>query len=135
VVFEIYETLHSGNEENGEANSECSRSKHVQFHELLQSLLVSIDDENSIVRAEYPWYHMYVVVQSADARPNLSSIEILWYLGKNCTSFGTVHIIHPPCVSMKNQSYRLSIDPHVNPHAVSHVCCAERRRPFISLLH
>jgi hypothetical protein len=30
---------------------------------------------------------------SAYARANLSSIEILWYLGKNCTSAGTVHII------------------------------------------
>jgi hypothetical protein len=39
-------------------------------------------------------YHMYVV-QSADAHANLSSIEILWYLGKNCTSVGTVHIIDP----------------------------------------
>jgi hypothetical protein len=36
--------------------------------------------------------HMYVV-QSADAHANLSSIEIIWCLGKNCTSVGTVHII------------------------------------------
>jgi hypothetical protein len=34
-------------------------------------------------------------VPSADARANLSSIEILWCLGKSCMSVGTVHIIHP----------------------------------------
>jgi hypothetical protein len=38
--------------------------------------------------------HMYVV-QSADACANLSAIEITWYLGKNCMSVSTVHIIHP----------------------------------------
>jgi hypothetical protein len=38
--------------------------------------------------------HMYVV-QSADARANLSSIEIIWCLSKNCTSIGTCHIIDP----------------------------------------
>jgi hypothetical protein len=32
-------------------------------------------------------------MNSAHARANLSSIEILWYLGKSCTSVGTVHII------------------------------------------
>jgi hypothetical protein len=44
--------------------------------------------------AEYPWYHMYAV-QSAYARANLSSIEILWYLGKICTSVSTQHFIGP----------------------------------------
>jgi hypothetical protein len=33
------------------------------------------------------------VVQSADARANLSSIEIIWYLGKNYSSVGTRHFI------------------------------------------
>jgi hypothetical protein len=37
-------------------------------------------------------YHLYVV-QSADACANLSSIEIQWYFGKNCTSVGTRHFI------------------------------------------
>jgi hypothetical protein len=55
--------------------------------------LLSID-ENSIVQAEYPRYHMYVV-DSANARANLSSIEILWYLGQNCTSVSTAHIVDP----------------------------------------
>jgi hypothetical protein len=38
--------------------------------------------------------HMYVVL-NANARANLSTIEIIWCLGKNCTSVGTVHIIDP----------------------------------------
>jgi hypothetical protein len=62
-------------------------------HSAVWDTLLSID-ENSIVRAEYPWDHMYVV-QSANARANLSSIEIIWYLGKNCMSVGTVHIMGP----------------------------------------
>jgi hypothetical protein len=32
-------------------------------------------------------------VQSVDAGLILSSIEILWYLGKNCTIIRTVHIL------------------------------------------
>jgi hypothetical protein len=71
--------------------------------------------------------HMYVV-QSADARANLSSIEIIWCLGKNCMSVGTVHIIDP-WVSIRRS---LSM---IDPHAVSHVCCAECRRWINSLLH
>jgi hypothetical protein len=81
-------------------------------------------------------YHKYVV-QSADARANLSSIEITWCLGKNCTSVGTVHIIDPWVSICRSLSI---IDPHVRwvsiPHAVSHVCCAaERRCSCKSLLH
>jgi hypothetical protein len=36
-------------------------------------------------------YHMYVVL-SADSCANLSFIEILWNLGKNFMSAGTVHV-------------------------------------------
>jgi hypothetical protein len=37
-------------------------------------------------------YHMYDV-HSAKVRANLSSIEILWCLGKNCTSVRTVLVL------------------------------------------
>jgi hypothetical protein len=37
-------------------------------------------------------YHMYGM-QSADARANLSSIEITWYLGNNFMSAGTRHFM------------------------------------------
>jgi hypothetical protein len=39
------------------------------------------------------WLSHKYVVQSADARANLSSIEIIWYLGKNCSSVSTRHFI------------------------------------------
>jgi hypothetical protein len=56
------------------------------------------------------------VVQSADTHANLSSIEITWYLGKNCMSVGTGHFIGP-CVSIRRS---LSM---IDPHVEAHVCC------------
>jgi hypothetical protein len=69
-------------------------------------------------------YHMYVV-HSAEAPANLSSIEILWYLGKNRMSIGTVHIIDH-CVSIH---HLLSM---IDPHAVSHVTLMQISPPLKS---
>jgi hypothetical protein len=71
-------------------------------------------------------------VQSANSRANPSSIEITWYLGKNCRSVRTVHFISP-WLWMKNQSYKLSVDPHVDPHAAAHECHAESAHAHANL--
>jgi hypothetical protein len=48
---------------------------------------------------------MYVM-PSPDARANLSSIEIIWYLGKNCSSVGTRHFM-----ALHVDTFRLLSEP------------------------
>jgi hypothetical protein len=74
-------------------NQPTEKDKCSETLDRWEILKVSINEIQSY-GAEYPRYHMYVV-QSADARANLSSIETLWYLGRNCTSVRTVHFIGP----------------------------------------
>jgi hypothetical protein len=54
------------------------------------------------------------VVESADDPAILSSIEIIWYVGKNCMAVGTRHKI----VNFQQQADRFA----------SGQCCAECRR-------
>jgi hypothetical protein len=77
-------------------------------------------------------YHMYVV-QNADAHANLSSIEILWYLGaqevlehRNCSYHRSFWVPIDPHAHWVSIRHSLSISIHMPiAHAVSQVCCVQ----------